>query len=145
MPIQELADRALKTLIEFLGAPVGAFYVMEDDDLLHRRADHALPQGANLVTEFGLGIGSVGQVGKTQQMQITKPNSEHWTLDFGFGRLAPEQVITYPLVSNDELTGVVELCLFEPINDEQLQWLEKAADIVATALICKRSTGTRTR
>ncbi|MFT5366962.1 MAG: two-component system sensor histidine kinase/response regulator [Candidatus Latescibacterota bacterium] len=134
LPIQELADRALNTLIEFLGAPVGAFYVMEDDHLLHRRAGHALPQGADLVTAFGPGIGSVGQVGKTQRMQITKPNSEHWTVDFGFGRLAPEQVITYPLLSNEELTGVVELCLFDPIDDEQLQWLGKATEIVATAL-----------
>lgn len=130
----ELSQRALTSVVEFLDAPVGALYVLDNDGHLHRRADHALPMSAEGTTRFALGMGSVGQVGKKKQMHISEPKSDYWTVDFGFGRLSPKQVVTYPLISNDELMGVMELCLFEPIDDLQLQWLEKASDVIGTAL-----------
>ena len=134
LPIEELTGCALASLVEFLNAPIGAFYVLEEDGVLHRRAGHKLPQGVEKISQFDLGIDSVGQVGKTKTMQAINPNENYWMTDYGFGDLAPQQIVAYPLISNDELTGVVELCLLENIDDAQLQWLEKATELVATAL-----------
>lgn len=140
LPVDEVAARALSVIVEFLDAPVGAFYVLEEDGILHRRADHALPPGAESAVQFPIGIGSVGQVAHSKQLQISAPRSDHWTVDFGIGRLSPQQVITCPLISNDDLTGVVELCLFDTLDDMQRPWLERAAGIIATALRFARST-----
>jgi PAS domain S-box-containing protein len=134
LPVNDIAERALSAIVEFIDAPIGAFYVLEEDGYLRRRADHALPAGALSLTQFAIGVGSVGQVAKSRQVQMTEPQSDFWAVDFGIGRLSPQQVITYPLVSNDDLIGVVELCLFGALDDIGKKWLEKATVMIATTL-----------
>ena len=140
LPVDEVAARGLSAIVEFIDAPVGAFYVLEEDGDLHRRADHALPPSAESAAQFPVGIGSVGQVARSKQLQVSEPRSDHWTVDFGIGRLSPQQVITFPLISNDDLTGVVELCLFDALDDIRRLWLNRASEIIATALRFARST-----
>ena len=124
--VGEVADRALTAITEFTGAPVGSLYVLEDDERLHRIAAHALPPEAETLTSFGQGIGSIGQVARSGKLVIHVPPEGTYPISFGFGSAAANQIVTAPLVSSNELAGVIELCLLETITDEQLRWLEKA-------------------
>jgi len=130
----DVAENALDAIVGFLDAPVGALYVLEDDDLLHRRAAHALPPGAESSASFTIGSGSIGQAARSREISVFNPAAGTYPITFGFGQAAPKQIVTYPLVANDVLAGVVELCLFDELEEQQSEWLGKAARISATAL-----------
>ncbi len=142
-PVGEVAERALGAITEFTGAPVGSLYVLQDDERLHRIASHALPPEAESLTSFAQGMGSVGQVARSEKLSIHVPPEGTYPISFGFGSAAANQIVTAPLVSSNELAGVIELCLLEAISPDHLRWLEKACEITAAALRLAQETNER--
>ena len=138
LAVAEVAQRALDRVAEYLDAPVGALYVLDDDGNLRRCAARALPPEAESWTRFALGSGSIGQVARSRQLSVYSPDVEVTPVTFGFGRLRVQQIVTCPLVSNETLSGVLELCLFSEMDPAQSEWLAKAARIAATSLSIAR-------
>ena len=143
LKVVEVAESILTGMVEFLNAPVASLYVLEEDGRLHRRAQHAFPREMETTESLALGVGSVGQAGKSRRTSAFRPDDSAWSVAFGVGNAAPKQVVTCPLVTGDVLAGVVEVCLFTELNDDQSRWLEKAADIAAAALRFAQETGVR--
>ena len=46
----------------------------------------------------------------------------------------PRQIVTAPLIANDVVVGVIELCFFKELTENQLQWLLKAGEMSAAAV-----------
>jgi len=134
LTVAEVCEPALDSIAEFLQGPVGALYVLEDDDRLHRYASLALPPEAEEMTSFALGFSSVGQAARSRKTALQVPSEDTFPVSFGFGRASSTQVVTCPLIANNEVAGVVELCLLMDATEDQIRWLEKAAEIVATAI-----------
>ncbi len=134
LDVATVAERALDGMGDFLDAPVGALYVVEEDGQLHRRAGRALPPEAEDWTQFAPGTGSVGQVARSGKPLHFHPTNGAAPVTFGFGRLAPHELVTHPLVANDLLVGVVELCFFEDLDEARSTWLSTACRITASAL-----------
>jgi PAS domain S-box-containing protein len=134
LTISEASEKALISIAQFLGASMGTLFVLEEDGLFHRRAAYALPTTMISLTTIPVGSGSIGLAARSRQMVITKPNNQAWELAYGFGEMTPRQVITFPLIANDILTGVLELCFFNQLSEDQTHWLSKASEITATAL-----------
>ena len=130
----EVVEGALEAITEFLGAPVGAVYVLEEDKKLHRYASRALPPEADTLRVFALGAGSVGQAALSRKPSFNTLPDGSYPVAFGFGSASSQQVVTFPLIASDELTGVLELCLLAALSEVQTRWLEKAAEITATSL-----------
>ena len=134
LPIEEVSQRALDEMVEFLGAPMGALYVLEEEGRLHRRAAHALPPEAAATTSFRVGTGTIGQAAQSRQISVLTPDESSWSVSFGLLRVMPKQVMTVPLVANEALAGVLELYLLEDLKEPQSRWLTKAGEIVAVSL-----------
>ncbi len=134
LTVAEVAGRTLSSIAEFIGAPSGALYVLDGDNRLHRAGAYALSPDAESLTSFAFGTGSVGQAARSRQLSVQTPPPETNGITFGFATATPCQIVTSPLVSNDELAGVVELLLLEAITEEQIRWLGKACEIAATSL-----------
>jgi len=134
LTVPQVAERALAGAIDFLGAPMGALFVAGADQVFHRLAAQAYPDAADVPKSFALGSGIVGQAAQTRQPIISAPDGEKLRVQFGFGAVAPAQIVARPLLVNDAPVGVLELCLFKPLNDKQTRWLEKAAETMANAL-----------
>jgi two-component system, sensor histidine kinase and response regulator len=130
----QVADRGLTGAIEFLGAPMGALFVVGRDGVLQRQAAHAYPDNAGLSTSFPIGSGIVGQAAQSQKPIVIEPDGEKLRVHFGFGAMSPSQVAAYPLLANDAPVGVLEICLFKPLTETQIHWLEKASESLANAL-----------
>ncbi|MBT3344027.1 MAG: PAS domain S-box protein, partial [Gemmatimonadetes bacterium] len=130
----EVGEGVLANIGDHLAAPVGVLFVVTDEGDLERCAGRALPPEAETWTRFALGSGSIGQVARTEKLSLFKPNSGATPVTFGFGQLAPQQLVTAPLVVDDSLVGVVELCLFTPLSESQSHWLTTACRIAAGAL-----------
>jgi len=134
LSVKEVAQGALESLVQFLEASMGTLFVLEEDGLLHRKADYALPPGLTEQTSFPLGSGSIGQVAQSRQLAVTDAGNQTWRLTYGFGELTPSQIVTFPLMANEILIGVVELCFYDAFSEDQKEWLSKASVMVATAL-----------
>jgi two-component system sensor histidine kinase/response regulator len=134
LTVAQVAERGLAGAIEFLGAPMGALFVMGNDGILYRQAAHAYPENAGLQKFFPLGSGIVGQVAQSQKPIVTEPDGEKLRVQFGFGALSPAQIAAVPLLANDASVGVLEICLFKPLTETQTRWLEKATESLANAL-----------
>lgn len=132
--VEDVSDHVLAEVIDFFNAPVGAVYVLEDGGYLRRRAGYALPPESASMDTFALGSGSVGQVAQLQQASFFNPGKGSFPIAYGFGQAAARQIVTYPMIVNGVLMGVIELCLFDVLDDQQVQWLEKAMQLSATAL-----------
>ena len=134
LTVAQVAERALAGAIEFLEAPMGALFVADASQIFHRLAAHAYPDAADLPQSFALGSGIVGQAAQTRQPIFSAPDGEKLRVQFGFGAIAPAQIVARPLLANDTPVGVLELCLFKPLSETQTRWLEKASETAANAL-----------
>ncbi|MFT5366960.1 MAG: ligand-binding sensor domain-containing protein/GAF domain-containing protein [Candidatus Latescibacterota bacterium] len=132
--VEDVSDSILSAVVDFLGAPVGAVYVLESDGYLRRQAGHALPPGSDDMDIFALGSGSIGQVAQLRKASSFNPGMGSFPIAYGFGQATARQIITCPMIASDILVGVIELCCVEKLDDQQWQWLEKAMALSATAL-----------
>jgi two-component system, sensor histidine kinase and response regulator len=130
----QVAEKGLASAIEFLRAPAGAFFVVDEDAVFHRQASHAYPDSHELPKSFVIGSGIVGQAAQSKRPMVIEPNGEKLRVHFGFGAMSPSQIAAYPLLANDTPVGVLEICLFKPLTETQTRWLEKATESLANAL-----------
>lgn len=133
--VEEVSETILSEAITFLNVPVGAIYVLESDGYLRRRASHALPPGSEDMDTFALGSGSIGQVAQLRKASSFNPGIGSFPITYGFGQATARQIITHPLITNDILVGVIELCCVDELDDQQLQWLKNAMQLSATTLL----------
>jgi two-component system NtrC family sensor kinase len=134
LPVGVVAARALTAMVGFLAAPAGALFVMRNDGRLHRLASHAYPDDSDVPTVYAVGSGTVGQAAESRRPAVNEPGAEQLRVAFGFGELVPERVVAHPLIANDAVVGVVELCLFTAPDETQARWLEQATETVASAI-----------
>ncbi|HOB98837.1 MAG TPA: PAS domain S-box protein [Verrucomicrobiota bacterium] len=132
--VDQVAQHGLAAMVEFLGAPVGAVFVSGADRVLHRVAAHAYPPGADLPRSFPIGTGVVGQAARSGRPVVSEPEAAQLRVHFGFGAVAPVQVVAYPLLVNENPIGVLELGLFRPPTETHSRWMEKACETLANAL-----------
>jgi PAS domain S-box-containing protein len=134
LSVGEVAEKGLAGIVDFLDVPAGALFVAEQDDRLIRLATHAYPEDASLPSSCAVGSGTVGQAAKSRRPIVNAPGQGALRVSFGFGDLAPSQVLAYPLIANDNLVGVAELCLFAALTETQSKWLGSAAELIANAI-----------
>jgi len=131
---EDVAHRGLAAMVDFLKAPAGALFVTQPDQRVHRLAAHAYPENPDLPTSYARGSGMVGQVARSGRAESCDPGPEVLRLAFGFGEEGPGEVLVYPLIANEKVVGVAELCLLAGLTEEQLVWLAQAAESTANAL-----------
>ena len=52
----------------------------------------------------------------------------------GFGNTTPSNLIVMPLLLNDEIFGVIELCRTEKFEDYRIKFLERLAEDIASTI-----------
>ncbi len=134
LTMSQVAEKGLAGAVEFLGAPMGALFVMNKDGVLCRQAANAYPDSADLPKSFPVGSGIIGQAAQSQHPIVTEPDDEKLRVHFGFGAMTPSHIAAYPLIANGVSVGVLEICLFKPLTDIQKNWLDKSTESMANAL-----------
>ena len=134
LTVRDVAERGLSAVVDYLDAPVGLLFVLEDDGVLRRRAAHALPPDAESAETFLLGTGSIGQVAQSRKTSTVTPDEGVLGVAFGLTAVAPKKIVTIPMQANNALTGVLELYLFADLSERQARWIDKACEITATSL-----------
>jgi CheY-like chemotaxis protein/DNA-binding LacI/PurR family transcriptional regulator len=139
--IATLANNVVDQLCEYMGAQVGALYVLEADTL--KLAGTYAYRRKNLTNEFHLGEGAVGQAALKQRMSTTTLPDHYVTGIFSTsGELLPQHLLVAPFIYEGETIGVVEIESLTALNTAQQEFLNRALETIAvgftTAMARKR-------
>ncbi|MCW2349109.1 response regulator [Sphingobium sp. B12D2B] len=111
LSIEEVSQRALRYLAEYLGAQAAALFVREQASF-QRRAVYGVPQDAPIPQEITPDDGLLGQaVRDKRSFLLTEVPENYLYYGSAFGRAVPQQILVAPARADGEVNAVIELGL----------------------------------
>ena len=131
-----LSNNVIAYLCEYLNAPIGAFYVMDEEEgVLFMTGSFAYQKRKKLSNHFFLGEGLVGQAAlRKRRLQIYDVPNNYVKIQSGLGIAAPRNIVVCPLIFDNTVKGVIELGSFQDFSDIQLALIDQVSNSIAIAL-----------
>lgn len=137
--IDDLCNETVRNIIHYMDANYGAIYIYNDEDPddihLAMKATYAADKKKYLVKKVGLYEGIVGTCAVEKTMQIIDDIPKNYIkIGSGFGNTDPGTLIVMPLLLNEEIYGVLELCKTEKFEDYKIKFLERISEEIASTI-----------
>uniref|UniRef100_A4XNM7 histidine kinase n=1 Tax=Ectopseudomonas mendocina (strain ymp) TaxID=399739 RepID=A4XNM7_ECTM1 len=134
--VNELAERSLAFLAEYLDCVVAALYQRDArSGDLRRIAGYGFSEGEALRDEFYRGEGLVGQAAQRRRLVcLDNLPADYIKVTSGLGDGQPVSVALVPLQSEDRVNGVLELAFMRVLEPREREFLESISASVGTAL-----------
>ncbi len=138
--VQELADRSLEFLAEYLNCVVAALYLRDaQTGDLTRVAGYGFSEDASLKEHFYRGEGLIGQAARGRRLVcLDDLPADYIKVASSLGEGRPVSVALVPLQSEDRVNGVVELAFMRVLEPREREFLEAIASNVGMALEAAR-------
>lgn len=145
--MQALAYQLISNLVHYLEANQGGIYSLEkegdDKDAkanLVLKAAYAYNKQKFIKQSIPVEQGLLGQaVMEKGHLYFNQISSDYIRLTSGLGEATPRYLLIVPLISNDEVHGVIEIASFKPIEEYQLAFVIKLSESIAATLANVRS------
>lgn len=144
--VNEFGQRFLAEFVPALGGGVAVLYVADaDTGALRRLSAYGLGEEAKAGAEFQKGEGLVGQCALEKKPITLEPIPAGYVrIASGLGSAQPSRVEALPLISGNELLGVVEFAAFRSPTARERLLINQLLPIVAMSLeILQRNLRTR--
>jgi PAS domain S-box-containing protein len=137
--IDQLGDDVIKFILGKIGAIQGAFYVVNDEvtpHLIEMRASFAYNRKKYLKAKFKFAEGLVGQAAIEKDTILrTEVPDEYVTLTSGLlGDQKPSCILIVPLITNEEVYGVLEFASFKRFDPSQVNFVQELSLILARTI-----------
>ncbi len=138
--LDTMGDDVIKFILEKIGAVQGAFYVVNDEaaqePLIEMRASYAYGRKKYLKKTFRFAEGLVGQAAIEKDTVLrTEIPAEYVTITSGIlGDQRPTCILIVPLITNDEVYGVLEFAGLKKFNPSQVKFVEELSLILARTI-----------
>jgi PAS domain S-box-containing protein len=137
--IDQLGDDVIQFILGKIGAIQGAFYVVNDEvtpHLIEMRASFAYNRKKYLRAKFKFAEGLVGQAAIEKDTILrTEIPADYVTLTSGIlGDQKPSCVLIVPLITNEEVYGVLEFAAFKKFDDSQVNFVKELSLILARTI-----------
>ena len=132
----ELAQAIINHLAVYLNAQVGALYIAGEYGMNLRMASaYAADISINDFPVIAFGEGIVGQcAAEKRSILLTDNPADSFSINTGFGKLLPKNILAYPVVFENNIVGVIELGSMHDFTMLQQQYLPVVADSIAIAI-----------
>ncbi len=135
---EDLGYSVISKLVRYLDINQGGIFltvVEEKKKYLSLIASHAYSRKKFPDKKILWGDGLIGAAALEKKRYYTnKIPDSYLTITSGLGRANPSYLLIVPLVQNDEVFGVFELASFSPLEEIQIQFVERIAENTATTL-----------
>ncbi len=129
--IPTLAYNVTHQLCDYLHAPVGALYLLQDGVLALAGAYAYQPPTAEF-QQFALGEGLIGQAAQNQQVMTLHDLPDHYmTVLSGMGQMRPRYLVIAPFLYNRQVIGVIELGMLHEFPPAHLEFLKLTSEAIA--------------
>ncbi|HEY3406003.1 MAG TPA: GAF domain-containing protein [Ohtaekwangia sp.] len=139
-----LADTFITEVVNYAQLNQGGLFLLEteqDDQVLSLAACYAYSRKKYLNKRLGIGEGLVGQCFlEGEPIYMTVVPQDYIKITSGLGEAPPRCLYIVPVKTQDETVGVIELASFHELKDYQMQFINKAAENIASAIISSKTT-----
>jgi len=141
--INELSKNVLKKLVSYLQVEMGAIYVVEVDNHEHLYLDMkaCVAYGNEMLYKkrIDAGEGLVGAVFlERQTVFLTDIPTSYIKITSGLGDANPNCIIITPLISNQEIRGILELASFKVLKEYEIRFIETITEHIAASIATTR-------
>ena len=136
-----VALRAVTGVVEFVGAPMGAIFVqsVEGETPIYRRlAAQPHDYASDVPDHFAINEGLIGRTAASGKPLVTELPKGKMSVSAGIGNIPLSVVHHVPAIHKDRVVAVLEIADREALSEISLEWLEKAAGNIATAIVLTR-------
>jgi GAF domain-containing protein/HAMP domain-containing protein len=136
--IQSLGDDILAEIISYTDANIGCIYVPNqgnESTELQLIAFYAYDTKKHFSETIVVGDGLVGQTFVEKKTTYLLEIPDNYTnIKSGVGSSVPRSILVIPLKVNEDIYGVLELASFKEFSKEQIQFIEKIAETIASTI-----------
>lgn len=122
--LKQICEKIVKEISKTLEVVQGEFFIKKvKDNKIQLIGTYAYYIPEDQIIEFEIGEGLIGQVAKEKKLlNLDNVPNGYITIASGLGKATPENLVIFPLVSGDDLVGIIELASFEKFTkyDEKL-------------------------
>ena len=130
-------DTLLKTIVHYLHANQGGLFRSEQKETtsIILSACYAYERKKYLEKCFQPGEGLIGQVFlEKEPLYLSEVPQDYIKIGSGLGAARPRYLLIVPMITDDLVTGVIELASFQPIEEHEQRWLVYVGEVVASFL-----------
>jgi PAS domain S-box-containing protein len=138
--IDDLGEDVIKFILGKVDAIQGAFYVVNEDEsgkkMIEMRASYAYGRKKYLKSKFKFAEGLVGQAAAEKDTILrTEIPDEYVTITSGIlGDQRPTCLMIVPLITNEEVYGILEFAGFKKFNPSQVKFVQELSLILARTI-----------
>lgn len=142
---ENLSNELIREVVKYTNSNQGSLFLLEKDkdgeEYLNLAACYAYDRKKYLNKRIEIGESLVGQCFLEKDViMMTNVPQDYVKITSGLGLANPACIILVPLISNEEVTGVLELASFDKYDAGHLEFLRKASEAVASAIITAKTT-----
>ena len=147
--LKDLSDKFLSSLIKYLDANQGMIFLLNNEEKENEHLEllsaYAWNRKKFIERTVQIGEGLIGQAAiEKDKIYIKDVPDDYISITSGLGDANPRCVLIVPMISNDELFGVIEVASFRELRDYEIEFVEKLAEILAST-ISRLKTNERTQ
>ncbi|MEO5334826.1 MAG: ATP-binding protein, partial [Magnetococcus sp. YQC-5] len=133
---EEFSDALIRTLAPLLEAGHGVIYVWDElRRCLRLQGTYGYKERKHLNNEFVVGVGLVGQCALEKKPILQTEAPENYIqINSGLGEAKPLNLLTLPLLFQDQVLAVIELASFHRFTPIQKALLEELSPILGLGL-----------
>jgi PAS domain S-box-containing protein len=136
--LEDLGDNVLQNVVDYIDAIQGSIYLYnEKDKKLVNLSTYAFSNKKVLEKEYKIGYGLIGQCAyQREYIYRTEIPDDYFTITSGIiGERKPSSLLLMPLISEDQLQGVLELATFKKeIPPLTISLIKELARIIARTI-----------
>ncbi len=146
--LKELGGNIIKGLVDYLGAGQGGLFILNSDNPQNTYLDlvacYAYSETQHtqkkIIVQKNFGEGLIGQVFLEKKiMHLTQVPEDYLNLVSGLGSAPAKAVLIIPLELNNKPEGVIELASFRPFEDFEIEFVQRLAENITSAIITIKS------
>jgi len=134
-------DSILSFIVKYLSANQGVLYISDEQkDSLDLVAAYAYGRKKHMKSSVKAGDGLVGQAFLEKNLVLMKeiPN-DYIKITSGLGEALPRVLVISPLVTNDEVYGILEIASFKDFDPHVLEFIKKISEELAVIVKTTRA------
>ncbi|PID88422.1 MAG: hypothetical protein CSB06_00300 [Bacteroidia bacterium] len=137
--IHALADEIISSLVKFMEANQGAFFLRYEDEQKEEYYEligaYAYNRKKYLSKKIKPGEGLVGAVAlEKYTVHMTEVPDDFVEIESGTGGANPSSIIIVPLKTEDDVIGIIELASFKVFEKYEVEIVERIAENIAGSL-----------
>jgi methyl-accepting chemotaxis protein len=143
--VETLSFELIREIAKYTGSNQGALFLVNKDEdgteYLWLTAAYAYDRKKFLEKRIEIGDTLVGQCYLEKDIiHMTHVPKDYVKITSGLGLATPTNLILVPLISNEQVTGVVELASFNRYTENEIDLLKKIAEAIATSFLSVKTT-----